>query len=121
MSVPGEGRAGALIAAASRRSPIKRQSAGGAARPSALQPRRDEPEVLELLPAGCPFQRVLLSRHRRLCCCPGCRAFVSTEQRTGSRFCLPRLGRRCAMELRCQPRWQGSIRPSAAALWPCSV
>lgn len=44
MRVPGDGRAGALIAAASRGSPIKRQSGGGAAQPSAPLPCRDEPQ-----------------------------------------------------------------------------
>lgn len=44
MRVPAEERAGAPIAAASRGSPIKRPSAGGAAQPSAPLPCRDEPE-----------------------------------------------------------------------------
>lgn len=55
MRVPVDRRAGALIAAASRGSLIKRQSTGGAAEPScrAVMSRR----VPDLLPPGSPFNK----------------------------------------------------------------
>lgn len=89
MRVPAEGRAGALIADASRGSSIKGQSAGGAAQPSAPLPCRDEPERCRSCShLAAPFNKCfcLFTAGSHAAWAPG--GFVSTV-RTGSRVLTP--------------------------------
>lgn len=108
MSVPGEGRAGALIAAASRGSPIKRRSAGGGAQPSALLPCRDGRRAAGAAPTWLPLPTsafVSSPQALRLPGLPG--ASLAACTRCSAAFSARRRGllaQRCAWEQRCQPR-----------------